>query len=120
MPFSHATKLGIYERDAACVRCGAPALGHGRHAHHRWLAGQGGPDIPSNGVRLGFACHEWAHSRRRLAEAAGWILRRTPRLVPAEVAFWSQPVQAWILAADDFTWAYWDRQPPPPEGALAA
>lgn len=75
-----------------CERCGEkPAV----HAHHRWLKGQGGPDIATNLAALCDACHRWAHGHPAEARKGGWILvpGTDPEFVP--IMLWSGEL-AWL------------------------
>jgi hypothetical protein len=55
-----------------CERCG---LRPPTEAHHRWLRGQGGPDVPSNLASLCAECHKWCHAHPVAATEAGWIVQ---------------------------------------------
>ena len=50
--------------------------GRAEHRHHRLMRSQGGGDEAANTLDVCRACHEFIHSRRSLAYAHGWILRR--------------------------------------------
>lgn len=54
-----------------CERCGKEPP---TEAHHRWLRGQRGPDVPSNLAALGPRCHRWCHAHPAEAEEQGWIV----------------------------------------------
>lgn len=45
------------------VRIHPDCTGDGQHAHHRWRAGQGGPDTVENGRWVCLLCHDWIHFR---------------------------------------------------------
>lgn len=67
-----------------CERCGdVPPV----EAHHRWLRGQLGPDLPSNLAALCRGCHDWCHDHPAAAVAEGWILQAPyDLLVPVRIA----------------------------------
>lgn len=75
-----------------CERGGAnPAV----HAHHRWLKGQGGPDVATNLAALCDLCHRWVHEHPAEARKGGWILvpGTDPEYIP--IMLWSGQL-AWL------------------------
>jgi hypothetical protein len=86
-----AVAVNVLQRPAGglgngcCEKCGRQPP---RDPHHRWLASQGGPDVPSNLVALCGFCHSWCHRHPAEAEAGAWIIQ-------APWNFRDQPIRLW-------------------------
>jgi 5-methylcytosine-specific restriction endonuclease McrA len=90
--FTLDVKAAILARDnGRCDRCGFKVTsGHFHHRHPREMGGtrRAWIGLPSNGLLLHPACHDWVESHRTVALELGMLVRSGQR--PAQV-----PVYRW-------------------------
>ena len=67
-------KAGVLARPwtGMCERCNQAVP---VDAHHRWLKGQGGPNVPGNLAALCRPCHEHVQTHPAESVADGWIVQ---------------------------------------------
>lgn len=98
------------------LRIGGVCLGRTHDQFcHRLAEGQGGPWLASNGIAgCGSGttgCHGWCHDNPALAEAHGWIVAPTYRMVDGmriRLAAEAFPAFLWRPDADEPDWVWLD------------
>lgn len=108
-----AAKKAVRERsNNLCeARIDGACDGKGLDFSHRIAKGQGGPWLPSNGLRLCRQCHSWCHAHPELAKLWMWQLPAVSRVVDGNrtlVPAASFPAYIWRPDAWQAEW-YWLR-----------
>lgn len=109
--FTVEVKAAILARDnGRCDRCGfRVTIGHFHHRHPREMGGtrKRWVGLPSNGLLLHPACHDWVEGHRTLALELGMLVKSGQRPAETPVYRWN----GWHVLFDD---GAMQRLPEPP------
>lgn len=111
--FTADTKMLIYHRGGRrCDRCGLRIM-DGVHFHHRLPRRSGGSSnprlgLPSNGLALHPACHDYVEKHRKVSAQLGFILGAMQEPVDVPIYRWD----GWVWLNDDGTITRYPGVPP--------
>lgn len=96
----------LYERDQyQCLHCGSTEQLTVQHRANRGMGGSKNRDQASNLITLCWFMNfemEASSKKAEIAKRHGWKLESWES--PSECEVWSEPLRAWILLNDDWTY----------------